>query len=180
MSYWTLITGLIQKEGISMHSYSWHMTQPQIQSWRWQHGDVGSVSADIVGVVPTPANMLPTFPTKVTTEASFSNSQQQGHMSFHTGWQSDMIDNYLDQQGKQHWKCCHCGHEWSGWNHTKALKHLCGVVRGGIKFCSVLFFLSTGVASLTLQWKGTCIWGQKCKRWNHKHIFGQKGWYING
>ena len=56
-------------------------------------------------------------------------------MSFRTVWQSDMIENYLDPQGKQHWKCGHCENDWSGWNHTKALKHLCGVAGGDIKPC---------------------------------------------
>ena len=69
-------------------------------------------------------------------ESSVSHTQQQP-MSFRTVWQSDMIDNYLDPQGKQRWKCGHCGNDWSGWNHTKALKHLCGVTGGDIKPCSV-------------------------------------------
>ena len=41
-----------------------HMTQPWIQSQCQQHGDVGSIPANIVGIIMTREDMLPTFPTK--------------------------------------------------------------------------------------------------------------------
>ena len=68
-------------------------------------------------------------------ESSVSNTQQQP-MSSCTLWQTDMINNYLEPQCKQFWKCGHCGNDWSGLNHPKALKHLCSVAGGDIKPCS--------------------------------------------
>ena len=65
---------LDQSDGTTSHGYDWavvrwhvsqYMTHPWIQLRCLQRGDVGSISGDIVGVVATRADMLPTFPTKL-------------------------------------------------------------------------------------------------------------------
>ena len=44
---------------------SWHVTYPWIQSQCWQHGDVDSIAAYIVGIEMTCSDILLPFPTKI-------------------------------------------------------------------------------------------------------------------
>ena len=53
---------------IMLQHVSRHVTHPWIQSWHWRHGYVGSIPANIVSIVMTREDMLPTFPTKLKNE----------------------------------------------------------------------------------------------------------------
>ncbi len=41
---------------------SQHVTHPLIQLQCWQHGDIGSIQANIVSIMTTYEDMSPTFP----------------------------------------------------------------------------------------------------------------------
>ena len=45
-------------------------------------------------------------------------------LCFELVWDSDKIELYNDEEGKQRWRCHHCGGNWSGKNHTKALRQV--------------------------------------------------------
>jgi hypothetical protein len=57
-------------------------------------------------------------------------------LCFELVWDSDKIELYNDEEGKQRWRCHHCGGNWSGKNHTKALRHVTRTPKGDMKPCS--------------------------------------------
>lgn len=51
-------------------------------------------------------------------------------------WCSDKILKYLNEEGKKMCRCLHCNaNPWSGWNHTKLLRHVCRIRGGDVKPC---------------------------------------------
>ena len=57
-------------------------------------------------------------------------------LCFQLVWDSDKIELYNDKEGKQRWRCHHCGENWAGKNHTKALRHVSRTLKGDMKPCS--------------------------------------------
>lgn len=83
-------------------------------------------------------------PTPVVEECSatasasmLSGSASELALTFELVWDSDMILRFQDADGNKRWKCRHCGHDWSGQNHTKALGHVTGYVKD-MKACSAV------------------------------------------
>ena len=87
---------------------------------------------------------LPDPPTPVVEESSvtasasmLSGTASEVALTFELVWDSDMILRFQDAHGNKRWKCRHCGHDWSGQNHTKALGHVTGYVKD-MKPCSAV------------------------------------------
>ena len=49
----------------------------------------------------------------------------------------DMVEKFTDSNGRPRWKCKWCSNEYSGWNATKAIRHLNKIVGMDIKPCRV-------------------------------------------
>jgi hypothetical protein len=52
-------------------------------------------------------------------------------------YDDDMVEKYLDKEGKQRWKCKWCNMEYAGWNATKVIRHLNKVPGKDIRPCKV-------------------------------------------
>ena len=62
-------------------------------------------------------------------DSSVSLSATADDITFQVVWDSSQIETFQDEVDNKRWRCKHCGNDWSGHNHTKALGHVKGYVK---------------------------------------------------
>jgi hypothetical protein len=50
--------------------------------------------------------------------------QQKGTQVHGSIYDDDMVEKFVNNEGKLRWKCKWCNTEYSGWNATKVIRHL--------------------------------------------------------
>jgi hypothetical protein len=68
---------------------------------------------------------------------------EDNHLSIEEGtgkhlnviWDDDKIEKYIDNNGKQHWRCLWCKRSFQHWNATKALYHVNKKKGGAVRSC---------------------------------------------
>ena len=107
-----------------------------VECYQWDSESLSTMSHDRSFLLDPPTPVVEEF--SATASASMlSGSASELALTFELVWDSDMILRFQDADGNKCWKCRHCGHDWSGQNHTKALGHVMGYVKD-MKACSAV------------------------------------------